>query len=112
MNRIKNNFFILLILFGVSINCKAQEITINTDRPHQSDGVTTVPIGKFQIEEGVTLAKKTAINNLMVRYGITHSTEIRLLLDAGIEFENYGGHSIFSKDDRFFITLGASYLFN
>jgi len=68
----------------------AQETTINTDRPDQSDGVSTVAIGKFQIEEGITLAKNTAVNNLMIRYGITHSTEIRLLLDAGKEFENYG----------------------
>lgn len=74
----------------MSINSIAQEITISTDRPDQSDGVSTVPIGKFQIEEGVTLAKNTAINNLMMRYGITHSTEIRLLLDAGEEFKNYG----------------------
>ena len=90
VNRIKKIIFILPLLFGVSINSIAQEITISTDRPDQSDGVSTVPIGKFQIEEGVTLAKNTAINNLMMRYGITHSTEIRLLLDTGKEFENYG----------------------
>ena len=90
VNRIKKIIFILPLLFGVSINSIAQENTISTDRPDQSDGVSTVPIGKFQIEEGVTLAKNTAINNLMMRYGITHSTEIRLLLDTGKEFENYG----------------------
>lgn len=90
VNRIKKIVLILTLLLGVNTNCMAQEITINTDRPDQSDGVSTVPIGKFQIEEGVTLAKNTAINNLMMRYGITHSTEIRLLLDAGEEFKNYG----------------------
>lgn len=90
MNRIIKIIFVLFLLFGVCINCMTQEITINTDRPDQSDGVSTVPIGRFQVEEGVTSAKNTTINNLMIRYGITHSTEIRLLLDAGKEFENYG----------------------
>ncbi len=58
---------------------------IDTDRPDQSDGVATVPKGKFQIEEGVTFGRNTIMNNLMLRYGITNSTEIRLLSDEGRE---------------------------
>lgn len=80
----------LLFLLGLINNGMAQKISINTDRPDQSDGVSTVPIHKFQMEEGVTLSRQTALNNLMVRYGITNSTEIRLLSDAGKEYENKG----------------------
>lgn len=81
---------LLLLLLAACQMGMAQEITINTDRPDQSDGVTTVPIGKFQVEEGITFAKKSVINNLMMRYGISNSTEVRLLVDAGKEYDNNG----------------------
>lgn len=68
----------------------AQVESINTDRPDQSDGVYTIPKNTFQLENGITVAKQTVINNLMLRYGLTPSTEIRLLLDVGKEFENKG----------------------
>lgn len=68
----------------------SQEFVINTDRPDQSDGVSTVPKNKFQIENGVFVANETVINNFMMRYGLGNSTEVRILVDAGKEFEDSG----------------------
>lgn len=80
-------FFITLIYAN---NCLSQTENINTDRPDQSDGAYVVPKNKFQIEDGFTIAKETFINNLLLRYGITNSTEIRLLVDAGKELTATG----------------------
>lgn len=83
----------LLFIFSLFISANsaiAQVESINTDRPDQSDGVYTIPKNIFQLENGITIAKQTVINNLMLRYGLTPSTEIRLLLDVGKEFENKG----------------------
>ncbi len=63
----------------------AQENIINTDRPDQSDGVATIPFKKFQLEEGINFAQNTFVNDLLLRYGFTKSTELRLLIDAGKE---------------------------
>ncbi|MBS1622139.1 MAG: transporter [Bacteroidetes bacterium] len=81
--------FPFLLLFTSHISF-AQVENINTDRPDQSDGVYTVPKNKFQIENGVTISKNTFLNNFMLRYGLFHSTEIRLLSDAGKEDEAKG----------------------
>ncbi len=75
----------MLILFLVTTNCTGQVNNINTDRPDQSDGVYTITKNKLQLENGITVAKETFINNFMLRYGVTPSTEIRILIDAGKE---------------------------
>ena len=54
---------------------------INTDRPDQSDGTYVLPQNNFQVEEGIQIAQSDFQNNLMLRYGVTKSTEARLLLD-------------------------------
>ena len=54
---------------------------INTDRPDQSDGTYVLPQNKFQIEEGIYSAENNFQNNLMLRFGISKSTEFRLLSD-------------------------------
>ncbi|TXI33487.1 MAG: transporter [Niabella sp.] len=72
--------FVLLLLVLPAL---AQEESINTDRPDQSDGVFTLPKKRFQVEDGVTIANHTIQNNLMLRYGLTRSTEIRMSVDAG-----------------------------
>ena len=77
-------------LFVSANNAIAQVESINTDRPDQSDGIYTIPKNTFQLENGITIAKQTVINNLMLRYGLTPSTEIRLLLNVGKEFKNKG----------------------
>lgn len=79
-----------LLLIMLVTNCFAQTTSIDTDRPDQSDGVSTVPKNKFQVENGLTFAEKTIVNNFVFRYGLTHSTELRLLLDAGKESELSG----------------------
>ncbi len=70
--------------------CLAQSDGLNTDRPDQGDGAATVPKNMFQIENGITAAKQTIINNLLIRYGITNSTELRFLVDAGKENNTEG----------------------
>lgn len=82
-------YFLFLALLFAQISV-AQTETINTDRPDQSDGVTTVFKNHFQIENGITIAKKTVVNNLMLRYGLTKSTEFRLLIDYGKELSSTG----------------------
>lgn len=77
-------------LFLIRANGFAQEESINTDRPDQSDGVFTIPKNSFQFENGATFAKGTFMNNFMLRYGVTPSTEIRLLMDAGKEDGGFG----------------------
>ncbi|MFN5184086.1 MAG: transporter [Bacteroidota bacterium] len=56
---------------------------INTDRPDQSDGAYILNKGNLQIEEGLFFDKESSLNNFMLRAGITNSTELRLLIDAG-----------------------------
>ncbi len=82
--------FIIFYLLLMPCFVIAQEVTISTDRPDQSDGVATIPFRKFQIEEGLTFAEKTIVNNLMLRFGVTNSTEVRLLADAGKEYHQEG----------------------
>ncbi len=77
----KQQLMLILLIGLLSINISAQ--TIDTDRPDQSDGVSTVIQGHFQFEEGVTLAEETVMSNFMLRYGLTNSTGIRLEADAG-----------------------------
>ena len=81
---------VIIICFFFNLSAKAQTTTINTDRPDQSDGVATIGKNNFQIENGITIAKKTVVNNLMLRYGITKSTEIRTLIDYGKEYNQKG----------------------
>lgn len=67
--------------------------TIDTDRPDQSDGVFTLPAGKFQIETGFLygeIGEDYFMNNTMLRLGLTKSTEVRLAVDYGHEFSSTG----------------------
>jgi hypothetical protein len=81
----------ILILFLLFISvCAFAQSPINTDRPDQSDGVYVLPRGVMQIENGLTFANNTALNNLMLRYGLTNSTEIRALFDFGMENSERG----------------------
>ena len=80
MNKIIFLFFSILsfqILLAQNID------PINTDRPDQSDGTYILPRNLFQVEEGIYFANDNIQNNFMLRYGLTKSTEARLLLDAG-----------------------------
>lgn len=75
-------FSFLFIL--ITLNSFAQtDAEINSDRPDQSDGTYIITKQKLQVENGITFQKNTLVNNLMLRYGITKSTEARLLVDAG-----------------------------
>lgn len=75
---------IVMVLCLVAEAAVAQVVeSVNTDRPDQSDGIYTLPKHVFQIENGVTVADATVLNNLMVRYGVTPTTEVRVSVDAG-----------------------------
>lgn len=59
---------------------------INTDRPDQSDGTYTLTKNIFQLETGLIYGKAEKsffTHSTMLRYGITSSTEARLLFDYG-----------------------------
>lgn len=68
----------------------AQTHGFRVDRPYQTDGVFVVPKNKFQIENGVTFGEKTLLDDLMFRYGLTGSTELRLSGSAG-KYEKQSG---------------------
>lgn len=74
-----------LLIFFFRQCCLAQDsvITISPDRPDQTDAPSTVPAFKFQVEEGATFADKTCLNNFLLRFGLTGSTELRFASDAG-----------------------------
>ncbi len=72
----------LAICAGTVVRAQGPE-TISTDRPDQSDGVYTVPVGVFQLENGINLAEDLLLNDLMVRYGLGKRSEARLVVDAG-----------------------------
>ncbi|MCZ2458539.1 MAG: transporter [Chitinophagales bacterium] len=57
--------------------------SIDTDRPDQSDGVFILKKNKFQIENGIVAGDSTLYNDLMLRYGLTGSAELRLDIAAG-----------------------------
>jgi hypothetical protein len=76
-------YLLLIATLFTSTICFAQQNPINTDRPDQSDGTYILTKNKFQIENGLLFAKQTVVNNFMLRYGISNSTEIRFLADAG-----------------------------
>lgn len=84
MSKVKALFFVVNFCF-LSLSCFAQSESINTDRPDQSDGVNTISKNKFQIENGITISKETILNNFMLRFGVSNSTELRLLADFGKE---------------------------
>ena len=86
---IKIKIAIILLLAVQQISAQITE-PINTDRPDQSDGTYVLKKKYLQIENGITIANKTVANNLMLRYGLTKTTEIRLLSDFG-KFEGITG---------------------
>lgn len=83
---------ITLILFSSEIFAQATE-PINTDRPDQSDGTYILPKNNYQSETGLLYGKAGSaylINNIMIRYGVADKTELRLLIDHGIDDAAYG----------------------
>jgi Putative MetA-pathway of phenol degradation len=80
----KHSKLILFLLVSFLANKTFSQIeNINTDRPDQSDGVYVLSKGRVQLENGLTLQQETVMNNFMLRWGITNSTEVRLLIDGG-----------------------------
>ncbi|MCW5915149.1 MAG: transporter [Chitinophagaceae bacterium] len=94
-------FSLLVLCLCISGISQAQKEKINTDRPDQSDGIYTVSKGSFQLENGLMIADRVFENNLLLRYGVGRTTELRLLVDAGKEQDNKGVNPItFSVKQR------------
>ncbi|MBK9959460.1 MAG: transporter [Chitinophagaceae bacterium] len=89
MKKIKNHILHIVFCFPLG-EAFSQINPINTDRPDQGDGVFTIPKNSWQLENGLIFAKQTIPNNLLLRYGITQSTELRLVTDAGKEMQSTG----------------------
>jgi len=60
-----------------------------SDRPDQSDGAYVLPKNIFQAESGFSLLKSEYQHTTMLRYGLTHSTEVRLQFDQSILDKRY-----------------------
>ena len=76
---------LLHIFFQCGLSQNAE--TIKTDRPDQSDGTYTMTKNTFQLESGFVIGQNIQsyfLQTNMLRYGITSSTEIRLLIDYGV----------------------------
>ena len=72
----------LFLLIGLNVFGQELEL-INTDRPDQSEGTYVLPERVFQIESGLTYSKGNLVPNVMLRYGLGKSTEIRIETDFG-----------------------------
>ncbi|HLR38729.1 MAG TPA: transporter [Chitinophagaceae bacterium] len=88
--KLKSGFLLVLFTVFMGYSALAQNITIQPDRPDQTDGTYTIPVHNFQLEEGVTFSENSTMNNFMLRYGLFHATEVRLSLDAGKTFGRRG----------------------
>ena len=80
----------MLFVFEAVLVSSQEVEPINTDRPDQSDGTYILTKNNFQVENGAFWDKESVLNNLMVRYGVTKSTELRILVDAGKVTDNRG----------------------
>jgi len=106
----------ILLLTFLANQGKAQE-TINSDRPGQSDGSTTIKKDQLQLETGIQhssirnngITEKETIAPLnLIRYGITSTIEIRLINQYVFE-KNQSGFSdtqvgtkiqLYNKEDK------------
>lgn len=85
MNRIK--IFILLIASTICSKLNAQ-ITIQTDRPDQTECPFITPVGYMQAEHGFTKEKirnslsSTTLPTILWKYGINKNVEFRLITEA------------------------------
>ena len=77
----KKHLLILAYLFTLTVFSQ----TINTDRPDQTEGSSTINKGTFQIETGLLLSEDDNINakslflpSTLLRFGLTDNIELRV----------------------------------
>lgn len=80
-------FYFFSFLFFINAYSQNSE-PINSDRPDQSEGTYILTKNSFQIENGILFQDKEAICNLMIRFGLSKKTELRLVSDFGISNYN------------------------
>jgi hypothetical protein len=86
---------LVTVFFSVSFLVLSQNNeSVNSDRPDQSEGTYILTKNKFQIENGVLSQDNVWINNLMLRYGLSKKTEIRIVSDFDYEKFNDDVNSI------------------
>ena len=92
---IETNFLILRIILivyflSIPIIVLGQDIgPLVSDRPDQSDGAYVLPKKILQVESGFSLQKSDYQHTTMLRYGLTHSTEVRLQFDQSMLDKRY-----------------------
>lgn len=85
-------YLLSLILIFITLNANAQD-AIETDRPDQTETVSTVPKGRLQSESGIThtQTERNGSENTMPetlwKFGITDKVEVRLSTDL-LYFKN------------------------
>ena len=72
MNR---SFFLLFLLIALP-NLLFSQIT--TDRPDQTESLTTISEGNIQVESGITIEKEQSNVNTLFRFGMFNGVELRL----------------------------------
>lgn len=82
--------FIASIIFVHNQGNSQGNYKVNSDRPDQSDGTFIIPKSVLQLENGINITKNEIVNNLMIRKSVSKSTELRLLIDAGIRDNKNG----------------------
>jgi len=88
----KNLLHIIFLFFTIQNCCEAQElISIQTDRPDQTECPFITPVHYFQFENGFNYEKTIATNTLFVvptiltRFGISPNFELRMLFEFTTE---------------------------
>ncbi len=90
---------IYLVFFLPGTACSQAVDPINTDRPDQSDGTYILPQKKFQLETGINFFQSPReftdiTQSTLLRYGISKTSEVRLLINEGlIKEEDVAGRS-------------------
>ena len=96
----KKHLLILAYLFTLTVFSQ----TINTDRPDQTEGSSTINKGTFQIETGLLLSEDDNINekslflpSTLLRFGLTDNIELRVFQE--IEHKIYHTNTITGFND-------------
>lgn len=59
-----------IVFFIIFSNLVQAQDLISTDRPDQSEGVFTMPKGRLQLENGLTIRSKNLTSETFLRYGV------------------------------------------
>ena len=94
--------YLLILTYLFTLTAFSQ--SINTDRPDQTEGSSTINKGTFQIETGILLSEDDNTNekslflpSTLLRFGITDNIELRIFQE--IEHKIYHSNTITGFND-------------